>query len=111
MKKEYTRRLVENGKIILDGAETESEKEQLVFLKTEVIQNYESDTELDMVFILKALKENTIYIKNKKGIYVRHGLSLKKHNGEWCIFIKTTHFVRTKDYGTVWALTREELKK
>ena len=110
MKKAMTRKLVENGKIILDGTETETEKEQLLFLKAEVIQDYESETELDIIFVLRALKEDTIYTKNKKGIYVRHNLSLKKHKGDWCLFMKTTHYVRTKDYGLTWALTKDELK-
>lgn len=104
------RKLVEDGKIVLDGTETETEKEQLIFLKTEIIQDYEAWMELDLVFVLEALKEDTIYTKKNKGVYVRHHLSLKKHKGEWCIFIKTNHYVRTRDYGVTWALTKEELE-
>ena len=57
-----TRKLVENGRIFLDGTETEEEKERLVFLKAEIIQDYESEFGLDTVFVLRALKKDTIYI-------------------------------------------------
>lgn len=110
MEKNMTRKLVKNGKILLDGTETEEEKEKMVFLKTEVLQAYEDETELDLVFILRALKDNTIYTKNKKGIYVHHGLYFRKIHGEWCIFFKAAHYVKTKDYGVTWALRKEELK-
>ena len=104
------RKLVEDGKIILDGIETEAEKEEIVFVKTEIIQDYESQFGLDIVFILKALRVNTIYKKNKKKTRVCHNLALRKHNDEWCLFFKTNHYVRTKDYGKTWALTKEELE-
>ena len=104
-----TRKLVKDGKIFLDGTETEEEKERLVFLKAEIIQDYESEFGLDTVFVLRALKKDTIYIKNKKGIYVRHHLSLKVHKGEWCLFIKTNHYVLLRDYRRTWALTKGEL--
>ena len=104
------KKLVEDGKIYLDGTLREYEKEELLFFKNEIIQDYESEFGLDIVFVLNALKKDTIYKKNKKGIYKCHKLSLKVYKGEWCLFIKTNHYVLLRDYGRTWALTREELK-
>jgi hypothetical protein len=119
------KRLVKNGKIILDGTDPLYAKEEQALRKLEELENIEEELGIDLITLFKAFK---------KGIWFKYNLGSRTYNwktgedketGDQIVFVKApyktlaeniAYFRRlfekeyAQNYGKTWALTREELK-
>lgn len=117
------KRLVKNGKIILDGTDPLYVKEEQALRKLEELENIEEELGVDLVTLFKALKDGIVY---KTGYGWETGdyhwnyvdakyISLGMSYYEPFLLIKLEQepqcdTLRPEDYGKTWALTKEELE-
>lgn len=109
------KRLVKNGKIILDGTLPLYEKEKLVNAKLEAIEDIEEELGIDLVTFFKYLSAKEVFFINdfneiQKAVVRsidKKGLIVFEEAFSWgeCDF--ALYF---SEYGKTWALTREELE-
>ena len=93
------KRLVKNGRIILDGTGPLYEKEKVVLKKFEELEDVEDTLGVDFHILVEALKYG-IRIGKKK-IHARN-LRFGRIR-EWYLFANED-VVRVKDYGKTWTL-------
>lgn len=95
----------------------EINKQELANFKLKELEDIEDEIGIDLITLFKALK-NGIYEKFEDGEYVKfNGLcmpikshKLKLNVNKKCLERGNDYFY-FKDYGKIWALTKEELKK
>ena len=94
--------------------------DDMLYNKLGQLEDLEEELEIDLITLIKALREPVYVIINKKIVETQCG-----HIGEDCKFIDfevdgkdyrnmydiETYCVLVKEYGKTWALTKEELEK
>ena len=114
-------RLTNSTKSIIEGTATpiDVHKEQLIYLKLKSLEDIEEELGIDLITLFKALKNGFYYIDKNKHIYTMkptkgNGGSMNFYTCLECIIAEDTYgdqyIYSLKDYGKVWALTKEELE-
>ena len=93
------KRLVKNGKIILDGTGPLYEKEKVVLKKFEELEDVEDTLGIEFHILVEALKYGIRVGKDK---ICARSLRFGRIK-EWYLF-SDKHTVRVKDYGKTWTL-------
>ena len=92
------------GMAATNDASEKVKKEVAIFNKLHDLENIEEELGIDLVILLKALK-NGIYVKDND-LLTFPCLSVK---GKMLFTMPTMRMFELKDYGKTWALTKEEL--
>lgn len=97
------KRLVKNGKIILDGTDPLYVKEEQALRKLEELEDIEEELGIDLITFFKIYNADKVYIKGKDYYwkikhYNRHSITVGTNKTICLLF---------KDYGKIWALTKE----
>ena len=90
-----------------------------IYCKLQYLENIEEEIGIDLITLFKALKNGFYYIDKNKHIYTMkptkgNGGAMNFYACLECIIAEDTYgdqyIYSLKDYGKVWALTKEELE-
>lgn len=115
-----TKRLTEKGTrkcaIRMVGFEEQYKKATLecdMYNKLAELEDIEEELGIDSIILLKALKNEYIFIKQDNKIYENDvEFSFNRDKKGWYINLEVCHFDKLyfKDYGKTWALAKKELQ-